>query len=73
MLISKTSGLAGIAYWINDYFRLKGEEQVAKNDELVIALKEWVDGIYEEGRVTSLAVNEITDKIDELAPGRFQK
>ena len=73
VLISKTSGLAGIAYWINDYFRLKGEEQVAKNDELVIALKEWVDEIYEAGRVTSLAVNEITDKIDELAPGRFQK
>ena len=73
VLISKTSGLAGIAYWINDYFRLKGEEQAAKNDELVIALKEWVDEIYEAGRVTSLAVNEITDKIDELAPGRFQK
>lgn len=72
VLISKTSGLAGIAYWINDHYRLKGEKQVAKNDELVIALKEWVDEIYEAGRVTSLAVNEITDKIDELAPGRFQ-
>ena len=72
VLISKTSGLAGIAYWMNDHYRLKGEAQVAKNDELVIALKEWVDEIYEAGRVTSLAVNEITDKIDELAPGRFQ-
>ena len=71
VLISKTSGLAGIAYWINDHYRLKGEAQVAKNDELVIALKEWVDEIYEAGRVTSLAVNEITDKIDALAPGRF--
>ena len=72
VLISKTSGLAGIAYWINDYFKLKGERQVAKNDELVIALKEWVDEIYEAGRVTSLAVNEITDKIEQLAPGRFK-
>ena len=71
VLISKTSGLAGIAYWINDYYRLEGEQQVAKNDELVIALKEWVDEIYEAGRVTSLAVNEITDKIEQLAPGRF--
>ena len=71
VLISKTSGLAGIAYWINDHYRLKGEAQVAKNDELVIALKEWVDEIYEAGRVTSLAVNEITDKIEALAPGRF--
>ncbi|MBQ6381812.1 MAG: 2-isopropylmalate synthase [Clostridia bacterium] len=72
VLISKTSGLAGIAYWINDHFHLKEEEQVAKNDELVIALKEWVDEIYEAGRVTSLAVKEITDKIEELAPGRFE-
>lgn len=71
VLISKTSGLAGIAYWINDHYRLQGEAQVAKNDELVIALKEWVDGIYDAGRVTSLAVNEITQKIEELAPGRF--
>ena len=73
VLISKTSGLAGIAYWINDYYRLQGEQQVAKNDELVLALKEWVDEIYEAGRVTSLAVNEITEKIEQLAPGRFSK
>ncbi|MBE6818144.1 MAG: 2-isopropylmalate synthase [Ruminococcaceae bacterium] len=73
VLISKTSGLAGIAYWINDHYELKGDEQVAKNDELVIALKEWVDEMYEGGRVTMLAVREITDKIEELAPGRFQE
>ena len=73
VLISKTSGLAGIAYWINDHYRLKGEDQVAKNDELVIELKEWVDAVYDAGRVTSLAVSEITAKIDELAPGRFEE
>ena len=73
VLISKTSGLAGIAYWINDHYKLKGEAQVAKNDELVIALKEWVDGIYEAGRVTSLSVSEITEKIEEFAPGRFEE
>jgi isopropylmalate/homocitrate/citramalate synthase len=28
--ISKTSGLAGIAYWINQNFRLKGDEQIDK-------------------------------------------
>ncbi|MBR2589384.1 MAG: 2-isopropylmalate synthase [Clostridia bacterium] len=71
VLISKTSGLAGIAYWINDHYRLKGEQQVAKNDALVIALKEWVDEMYEGGRVTMLSVGEITEKIEALAPGRF--
>ncbi|MBR0415015.1 MAG: 2-isopropylmalate synthase [Clostridia bacterium] len=73
VLISKTSGLAGIAYWINDHYELTGDARVAKNDELVITLKEWVDEMYEGGRVTMLAVKEITDKIDELAPGRFQE
>ena len=73
VLISKTSGLAGIAYWINDHYRLKGEDQVAKNDELVIELKEWVDAVYDAERVTSLAVSEITAKIEELAPGRFKE
>ena len=71
VLISKTSGLAGIAYWINDHYRLKDDRRVAKNDALVIALKEWVDEMYEGGRVTMLSVGEITAKIDALAPGRF--
>ena len=73
VLISKTSGLAGIAYWINDHYKLKGDAQVTKADELVIALKEWVDELYEGGRVTMLAVNEITEKINELAPNRFEE
>lgn len=73
VLISKTSGLAGIAYWINDHYKLKGDAQVTKADELVIALKKWVDELYEGGRVTMLSVSEITEKINELAPERFKE
>lgn len=72
VLISKTSGAAGIAYWINKHYSLEGDDVISKQDSLVINLKEWVDKIYETGRVTSLAVNEITEKIDELAPNRFK-
>ena len=49
VLITKTSGLAGIAYWINEHYRLKGENVVDKRSPLVIALKEWVDEQYEIG------------------------
>lgn len=31
--ISNTSGLAGIAHWINTYFGLKEEKQVDKNQQ----------------------------------------
>ena len=70
--ISKTSGLAGIAYWINNNYNLKGEKALDKKDSLVIALKEWVDAEYEEGRQTALSNGEIEKKIEELSGGRFK-
>lgn len=72
VVISKTSGLAGIAYWINQNYRLEGDNQITKHDSLVTALKEWVDKEYEGGRQTMLSNKELETKIEELAPGRFQ-
>ena len=69
--ISKTSGLAGIAYWINGNYHLSGEQEIAKNDPLVIALKAWVDEQYEQERQTMMSRLELEEKIEELAPGRF--
>ena len=71
--ISKTSGLAGIAYWINQNYRLTADVQVTKNDPLVAALKVWVDAEYETGRQTVMSHKELEEKIEELAPGRFEK
>ncbi len=69
--ISKTSGLAGIAYWINCNYGLSGEQEIGKNDPLVVALKEWVDAQYEQDRQTVMSHDELEEKIAELAPGRF--
>ena len=71
--ISKTSGLAGIAYWINKTFKIPENEQLTKTDSLVITLKEWVDQLYEDGRQTIVSYKEMLEKINELAPGRFVK
>ena len=64
--VSNTSGIAGIAYWINAYYKLPAERQVDKNSELVLALKTWVDKEYEEGRVTVLTDDELVAKIDSV-------
>jgi len=69
--ISKTSGLAGIAYWINENYHLSGEQKVQKHDPLVTALKDWVDHEYEDGRQTVLSNKELEEQIELLAPGRF--
>ena len=68
--VSNTSGLAGIAHWINAYYKLKGDRAIDKNSPLVAKIKEWVDAEYESGRVTVLTDDElvrvITDACHEL-------
>ena len=70
--VGKASGLAGIAYWINQNYRLPEDRKLDKRDPLVVALKEWIDTEYEDGRQTELANSELESKIAELAPGRFE-
>ena len=71
--ISKTSGAAGIAYWVNQNFHLTGDAALAKNDPLIVALKAWVDEEYETGRQTVISYKEMQEKIQEFAPGRFEE
>jgi isopropylmalate/homocitrate/citramalate synthase len=71
VMITKTSGLAGIAYWINTTYRLPESEKIDKRDPLVLALKEWVDKEYEDGRLTILSNQELEEKIAELSGGRL--
>ena len=68
--VSKTSGAAGIAYWINEHYHLKDEEKLNKNDVMVQKLKDWVDEMYSDGRTTSLSNSEIEIKIKELTGGK---
>ena len=63
--VSNTSGLAGIAHWINTYYRLKEEDHIDKSSELVHAVKEWVDEEYVSGRVTVLTDGELVSVIQK--------
>ena len=64
--ISNTSGLAGIAHWLNTYYKLKGDKQVQKNSELVAEIKKWVDEEYAGGRVTVLTDDEIVACVNRI-------
>ena len=71
--ISKNSGLAGIAYWVNQNYGLKGERELNKQSPLVVKLKEWVDAQYEDGRTAALSNEELESKIAELSCGVLSK
>ncbi len=71
--ISKTSGLAGIAYWINQQYGLTGDNELSKKDPLIISIKEWIDQEYEGGRQTVISHKEMEELIEKFAPGRLTK
>ena len=61
--VSNTSGLAGIAHWMNTVFHLKGDDALDKNNPLVVELKAWVDEQYDGGRITVITDKELSEQI----------
>ena len=71
--ISNTSGLAGIAYWINNHFGLSGDTAVTKQDQFIADMKAMIDSQYVDGRTTIMSDEELEAIIEKLVPGRFAK
>ncbi len=71
--VSNVSGLAGIACWINNYYRLVGENVVSKKDPFIAKMKEWIDKQYDEGRITVISDEEMVHLFEETAPDVYQK
>lgn len=63
--VSNTSGLAGIAHWINTHYKLSEEKKIDKSTELVAMIKAWVDNQYEDGRVTVMTNKELEGSVKE--------
>ena len=61
--ISNTSGVAGIAYWINKHLDLRGDKALTKQDPLVVKVKEEIDVLYEDGRTTLMGNEELMEII----------
>ena len=66
--ISNTSGLSGIAYWINKHYNLPDFSKVTKQDEIVIKVKAEVDKLYSDGRTTLIGDDELKQIIDRISP-----
>ncbi len=70
--INNTSGLAGIAYWINDYYELPEEHRVDKREEIVAKVKAMVDAEYESGRNSVMGDDEL-DNLVRIADKKRHK
>ena len=66
--VSGASGLAGIAFWINDYYNLPEGKKVGKQAPLVQKVKEWVDNEYAGGRETMISDGELESLTKDFMP-----
>jgi isopropylmalate/homocitrate/citramalate synthase len=61
--ISETSGLAGIAYWMNQFYEIPEAEAVDKADSIVSKVKALVDQEYASGRNTIMGDDELDNMV----------
>ncbi|MCL2664966.1 MAG: 2-isopropylmalate synthase, partial [Defluviitaleaceae bacterium] len=69
--VSQTSGLAGVAYWLNSFYGLHGSGALDKRHPFVVKMKEWVDAQYDEGRVTIISDGELAAVANEIFGENF--
>lgn len=71
--VDSHSGLAGIAHWINSFFRLEGVDAIDKKHPLVIKMKEIVDQGYALGRNTVMGDNELENIMQEVDYEEYER
>jgi isopropylmalate/homocitrate/citramalate synthase len=70
-MISNVSGNAGIAFWINQRFSLKGESIVDKRHPGISKINKWIVEQYDSGRVTTISPEEMEKKVRLYLPEYF--
>ncbi|MBN2221127.1 MAG: 2-isopropylmalate synthase, partial [Vallitaleaceae bacterium] len=63
--VSNTSGISGVAHWMNTYYNLRGDRALDKNNPVVLKVKQWVDEEYATGRVTTISDEELVVVIQD--------
>ena len=67
VVISNTSGVSGIAHWLNAHYQLPSGQPFDKQHPLAVKLKSWVDEQYANGRVTTITDGELEEIAVTLA------
>ena len=70
--ISNTSGLAGIAYWMNSNYSLTGDAMLTKHDKIILLMKEEIDKAYADGRTTVMSDDELEQIAERISLGVFK-
>ncbi|MEN6620078.1 MAG: histone-lysine N-methyltransferase, partial [Smithella sp.] len=70
-MITDKSGNAGIAYWLNQRFNLKGNDIIDKRHPGISKINKWITEQYDAGRQTTISPEELEKKVRKYLPELF--
>ncbi|MBQ1942766.1 MAG: 2-isopropylmalate synthase [Clostridia bacterium] len=70
--INQASGLAGIAYWVNDFYQLPASEKIDKQDSLIVEMKKMIDLEYASGRTSIMGDDELDNMVRNIDKKRHK-
>ena len=71
--VDSHSGLAGIAHWMNGFYRLAGTPAaIDKKHPAIAKIKELVDKEYEDGRTTVMGDTELENMFKKVDPTTYK-
>ncbi len=69
--ITDKSGIAGVAFWVNQHLGLSGDQQIDKRHPGMMKILEWIDKQYAGKRTTSISDEEMLEQAKLHMPEQF--
>ncbi|MBI4639307.1 MAG: 2-isopropylmalate synthase [Candidatus Tectomicrobia bacterium] len=70
--VTDKSGVAGVAYWANEFLGLKDGARIDKRHPGILKIVEWVDEQYRQKRVTAISPEEMLEQAKIHIPEYFK-
>ena len=71
--VDSRGGTASIAHWLNNYFRLTGDNALDKSDPLIVDMRHRVDELYAKGRNTVMGDEELEIMVRRCDTDRYER
>jgi len=71
--VDSASGTAGIAHWVNGFFRLTGDEVVSKRAPFIEKMRQMIDAEYADGRNTCMGDGELETMLQKADYNEYER
>ena len=70
--VDATSGVAGVAHWVNGMFNLKQDKALDKKHPAILEMRRRIDELYAEGRNSVMTEEELLALLEQSDPALYR-